>query len=100
MDRLEFSESVGVDPEIQLRRHFDEVMGMYNLFGEFENISIKGSVKEESISFDLLFKDQKEAKELGTAIDGNNIIIYGLLYTIHSICTNKIINVSLEHMKQ
>lgn len=99
MDRLQFSESVGIDPEIQLKEHFDEIMGMYNLFGEFENISIKGPVKEESISFDLLFKDQKEAKELGTGINGNIIKIYGLLYTIHSSYSDTIVNISLEHIE-
>lgn len=96
MDRLQFSESLGVNAETQIKEHFDEIMGMYNLFGEYEGISIKGSVSDSTISFDIIFKDHEEAKELGSGINGMCIKIYGISYTINSFYNSNIVTVILN----
>lgn len=95
MDRLEFSKSIGIDPELQIKNYFNEVMGMYNLFGKYKNISIQGSVSEQVVSFDLLFKDKKEAKELGVAINNTYTKIYDYLYRIESTCNGKTVTVCM-----
>lgn len=80
MDRLEFSKSIDIDPIIQVKEYFDEIMGMYNLFGDYKNISITKNPND--ISFDLLFKTEKEAKEMLNAVNGKSISLYYNDFTI------------------
>lgn len=97
MDRLQFSKSIGVNQELQIKEYFNEIMGMYNLFGEYENISVQGTVSGEVISFNLVFKsDDEDAKSLARAIDNVLIRIYGVLYRIKATSDGKTATVHLE----
>lgn len=95
MDRIQFSESLDINPAIQVKNYFNEVMGMYNLFGEYDNVSIRGSVSDQSISFALSFKTEKEAKEMHKAVNGSRMPLYGEFYSIQSICDKKILTIQL-----
>jgi len=95
MDRIEFSESLGVDPSTQIKEHFNQIMGMYNLFGEYENLTIRGSVDNKELSFALLFKTEKEAKDMHRAVDGCKLPLYGVDYRIHSSRSKKTLTIKV-----
>ena len=95
MDRIEFSESLGVDPSTQIKEYFNQVMGIYNLFGEYDNLTIKGSVEDHQLSFALLFKTEKEAKDMHGAVDGCKIQLYGEYYRIHSTRLKKTLTIQV-----
>lgn len=95
MDRIEFSESLGVEPSTQIKEYFNEIMGIYNLFGEYENLTIRGSVKDEVLSFALLFKTEKEAKDMHSVVDGRRLQLYGDDYRIHSNRNKKTLTIQV-----
>lgn len=95
MDRIEFSESLGVEPSTQIKEYFNEIMGMYNLFGEYENLTIRGSVEDHILSFALLFKTEKEAKDMHSVVDGRKLQLYGDNYKIHSDRTKKTLTIQV-----
>lgn len=95
VDRIEFSESLGVDPSTQIKQYFNEIMGVYNLFGEYENLSIKGSVNDQSMSFALLFKTEKEAKDMHSVVSGRKLQLYGELYKIASERSKKTLTIQI-----
>ena len=95
MDRIEFSKSLGVEPSTQIKEYFNEIMGIYNLFGEYENLTIRGSVKDEVLSFALLFKTEKEAKDMHSVVDGRRLQLYGDDYRIHSNRNKKTLTIQV-----
>lgn len=95
MDRIKFSESLGVDPSTQIKEYFNQVMGIYNLFGEYENLTIRGSVDNHELSFALLFKTEKEAKDMHSVVNERKIQLYGDYYRIHSDRSKKTLTIQV-----
>lgn len=95
MDRLEFSKSLDVDPVIQVKNYFNEIMGAYNLFGKYEGLTVKGLVDNQSISFALSFETEKEAEDMHNVINGSTMYIYDDIYIISSIIYSNNLTVRL-----
>lgn len=95
MDRLEFSESIDIDRTVQLKDFFNEIMGLYNLIADYKNVSVSGSVKDQEVSFDLLFKTEKESKEMHSLVNMKRIYLYGSSYMINSNINKKTLTLQL-----
>lgn len=96
MDRIAFSKSIGVDQELQIKDHFDQIMAIYNLFGECEDISIQGTVSGECISFNISLSCDEDALKLSNGIDEVYTRIYGVLFKIHATVNGNNVTVHLE----
>ena len=102
MDRIQFVKSIEYnDFEKSIVRFFDENMALYNLIGEYENIQcIKGNVDDKSISFSLKFNNKEDCEKMYFLICGEQICIYGRLYSIHTKITTNILNIELIDIKE
>lgn len=65
MDRIDFTHKVKSDISVEqiIKDHFDEMMSLYNVFGEYEDFKIEGDFSDV-ISFGVKFKTKREALTL------------------------------------
>lgn len=80
MDRIAFVQSIkGLSVEDQIKKCFDEVMGMYNLFGDYGTMDITVGPQnyrgEARYTFDLRFNTKEEASQLQTLLEKNPFIL-------------------------
>ena len=80
MDRIAFVQSIkGLSVQDQIKKCFDEVMGMYNLFGDYGTMEIRvgpqNNKGEERYLFDLSFNTKEEASQLQTLLKNNPFIL-------------------------
>lgn len=89
------SSSSGTRVEDYILNHFEEVMLLYDIFGNFENLHI--SVDKNIINpFNISFTNEKDALEMNNLINGTTLHIYGDKYFIGSeVINNKLIKVTL-----
>lgn len=82
MDRLDFSKSIDVDPRLQVKDFFDEVMAMYNLTEGINYKYIRGLVMDGAIQFAISFNTLDEAHHVAQYNDAKTIIVYNKNYNI------------------
>lgn len=87
MDRLVFCQSItGVDPALQVKDFFNEVMGMYNLVENSDYRYINGSINENNkIQFTIGFDSPNTATFMKNNLDGNIITVYNTEYMLSEI---------------
>ena len=86
MDRVAFSESISNDPVTLVKDYFNELMAIYDLFGSYEGISVKGSMEiDKPISFWITFDSNTNAEDMKKIATGKELMIYGTLYKITGI---------------
>jgi hypothetical protein len=98
MNRIDFVQSIEGYEDFQksIVRFFDENMALYDLVGEYQNIdNIKGNIEDQSINFDIKFKNTKDSKKMYLVIYGKTINIYGHYYLIDLLLNKDIINIKL-----
>lgn len=76
---------------------FDQVMVMYNMIGQRQDIDICADhSKEDPMQFVLLMESDKEAKELNENLQGRHFSIYGNTYHAELLRSKSSINVILK----
>ena len=99
MDRCKFistlSSSSNVSVEDYILNYFNEIMILYNLFGDCDNVSI--SIDNGIINpFNILFKNDIDAAKMHNHINKMPLYIYDKKYIIHSDVNGNSIKVSLD----
>ena len=98
MDRCRFINSLSSSSDISIEEyilnHFEEVMLLYNLFGNCDTVNI--SVDNKIINpFTIAFKNKKDANEMQGLINGTFLHIYGDKYFINSVVDDKSIRINI-----
>lgn len=85
MDRINFSGSIDVDPVMQVRYYFNEVMAMYDFVEGLNYNLIQGFINDENlIQFTVQFNTPEEAKTASTKILNNtNVLLYNKKFNIN-----------------
>ena len=84
MNRIDFTQSLKSNISIEqiIKNHFDELMSIYNVLGEYGNIKIEGEFEEGAISFELKFKSKKDALVLYESVKNDRTVnIYDRQFT-------------------
>lgn len=86
MNRIEFSESLGMDTVDQVEKLFDQIMAMYNLINGYETVSASGSIMNEgSITFSVTFGNAQEAIDASSALYAECMRLYdNNLYSLNN----------------
>ena len=99
MDRINFSESLGIDTETQVSKIFDEVMVMYNLVGEYKTVT-NGTLKDDgSITFEVSFENTQEAIEASKVLWADCIRIGDGMYTLSNNTKKTKLIVNMNKLK-
>lgn len=98
LDRCEFistlSSSSNISVEDYILNYFNEIMLLYNLFGDCDSvISIDGGAISP---FNILFNSSEDAIKMHNYINGMPLRIYDTKYIVNSIVSDKSIKVSLD----
>ena len=86
MNRVDFSEAIENMNDSDITKQFDEVMLLYDIVGDYENIKISNS-SDEIASFDVTFESVEFADKLINECHGIIIHIHDTI--IHIDCTRK-----------
>ena len=95
MDRICFSKSIDVDPVLQIKYFFNEVMAMYNLIEGVNYKYIHGLVQENEINFVISFDTAKEVSIVHDSLIGKLVQIYNSNFKIHGYINNCDLSVKL-----
>lgn len=89
MDRLMFCQSINIDPALQVKDFFNEVMGMYNLVENLDYRYINGSINENNkIQFTIGFDSPNTARIIESNLNGNIITVYNENYMLTKVEKN------------
>ena len=94
-NRLDFSKSIEITSDSSILDWFNEVMVLFNLVNKYDIKSVKGTVGESIISFDVEFNKLHEAKEASNIMVLNELTIYDELYSLNNTRKRNTVNVSL-----
>ena len=84
MDRIEFSNSIGIDSLSQVEHIFYEVTAMYGLFVGKNYISFSGILKDDnSAEFSVTFGTREDAEKIYNELNTKTVIVYGNYYTFN-----------------
>jgi len=98
MDRIDFTKSINANISIEqvVVNYFDEIMGIYNVLGEYSNFKLKGTFGEDGVSFELRFRKKKDAETLYDSIKSlKSIEIYDRQFNWNFEHNGKVILVNL-----
>lgn len=98
INRLEFSQSIGIDTSVQVTDCFNEVMTIFNLVNKYDIESVKGNVNEGSISFDINFKNSSDADEVANIMVLDKLMVYEELYSLSNTRKKNMVSVSLTKL--
>lgn len=65
-----------------ITKFFDELMVLYHVVGNRQDIDICTDNSEMPISFVLLMESESEAIKLADSLNGTSFTVYGILYDI------------------
>lgn len=65
-----------------ITKFFDELMVLYHVVGNRQDIDICTDNSEMPISFVLLMESESEAIKLAEGLNGTSFTVYGVLYSI------------------
>lgn len=86
MDRIDFSKSISIDPTLQIKVFFNEIMTMYNLVEGVDYTNIHGLVENETnISFAVTFDNIEKAIRTSHSIDGKIVQFYNCNFMISTM---------------
>lgn len=86
MNRIDFSGAIENMNDNDITKQFDEVMLLYDIVGDYENITISNS-SDEIASFDVSFESVEYADKLIKECHDITIRIHGII--IHVECARK-----------
>lgn len=94
MDRIQFTESldVCVDDEI---KYFNQIMAMYDLVVNYENIKVNTVNGNNCISFELHFSSEEIANKMEKILRNNTITRFDKTYSVLTESKLNIVNVTL-----
>lgn len=94
MDRIEFTESMDIDIEDDIK-YFNQIMAMYDLVGDYENIKVNTVNGNNCISFELHFSSNEIASKMESALKNHTITKFDKTYSVLTSLNDNIVNVSL-----
>lgn len=94
MDRIEFVKSIDNMVAEDIFNKFDELMALYNLIGEYNNIKIK-QTSSDVASFSIDFNDEDSANTFVNRINNSVLPIYEILLSIQCILNKQSVNITL-----
>lgn len=101
MNRPEFSRSIqDIKPEEIMKNKFKQVMALYDLVGQLDDIIVQGTTDDDDISFLVTFNTKKASIEFVNAMDSvTSFSIYGDRFRIITgIEDDKCVSIKLELM--
>lgn len=89
MDRVEFAKSIVCEKksiEEIVTESFNEIMILYNLFGDIDNIKISKFNSTNIAAFSIIFKNKKEALAMKSIVEDNLILsVYNNKYIVKCV---------------